>query len=99
MRVKVSRRAWRAARSAGWGSWAASQFFSVCWKRSTLPWVWGVRLAVLLGDPAAAQLVLQAVAAALAARQPVVNTIPLSVRVEAGGPQAVMAARKAARTT
>jgi len=40
----------------------------VCWKRSTLPWVWGVvRLAVLLGDAEAAQFVLEGVAAALAA--------------------------------
>ena len=23
------------------GRWAASHFFSVSWKRSTLPWVWG----------------------------------------------------------
>jgi hypothetical protein len=26
---------------AGWAAWARSQLFIVCWKRSTLPWVWG----------------------------------------------------------
>lgn len=25
----------------GWAGWARSHFFMVCWKRSTLPWVWG----------------------------------------------------------
>ena len=49
---------------------ARSQFFMVCWKRSALPWGLGVvRLAVLLLDAEAAQLVLQGVAAALAAGQ------------------------------
>jgi hypothetical protein len=58
-----------------------------------------VRLAVLLGDPEAAQFVLEAVAAALATGQPVVNTIPLSVNVAAGGPCSRTAARKVASTT
>jgi len=50
---------------AGWRGWAASHFLRVCQNRSILPWVWGVAgLAVLLPDFQAAQLVLQAVAAA-----------------------------------
>jgi hypothetical protein len=37
----VSGRAWSWARSVGWAGWARSHFFSVCWNRSALPWVWG----------------------------------------------------------
>ena len=66
--VKASSRACSSARVAGWGGWAASQFFRVCWNRSTLPWVWGwFGLPFFCRDAQAAQLVLQAVAAALAA--------------------------------
>jgi hypothetical protein len=31
----------RSLMAGGWPGWARSQFFIVCWKRSTLPWVWG----------------------------------------------------------
>ena len=59
-----------------------------------------VRLAVLLGDAQAAQLVLEPVAAALAAPDSrVVKTMPLSVRVEAGTPCFAQVARKVARVT
>jgi hypothetical protein len=53
--VKASAWVWSWVRSAGWGCWAASHFFRVCWKRPALPWVWGVvGLPVLLLDAAAA---------------------------------------------
>ena len=57
-----------------------------------------VRLAVLLGDPEAAQLVLQGVAAALAAGQAGGEDLPLSVKVEAGMPCWAQAERKASST-
>ena len=57
-----------------------------------------VRAAVFLRDVAAAQLGLQSVAAAAAAGKARVNTIPLSVNVEAGTPKRATAARKRSRT-
>ncbi|WP_431916338.1 hypothetical protein [Nonomuraea jabiensis] len=81
---------------AGWAGWARSQFFIVCWKRSTLPQV--VVGGVLLSHVQAAQFVFEGVAAAAAAARRVAKTMPLSVTVEAGTPWAATAWRKASRT-
>ena len=80
--------------------WAASQFLRVCWNRSTLPQVVG-----WLGAEFFCATCRRRSSASRALRPPlpparrVVNTIPLSVRVEAGVPWAATAARNAARTT
>jgi hypothetical protein len=52
----------------GWSGWARSQFFRVCWKRSTLPQVvgWPGR-EFFSRDAEPAQLVLEAAASAAAA--------------------------------
>lgn len=39
--MKASIKACSAVRVVGWWGWAASQFFIVCWKRSTFPQVVG----------------------------------------------------------
>jgi hypothetical protein len=69
-----------------------SHFFIVCWKRSTFALGLGVvRLAVLLGDPEAAQFVLEGVAAAPAAGQ--AGGEDHAVTGEGGGRDAVPGAR------
>jgi hypothetical protein len=83
----------------GWAGWARSQFFRVCWNRSTFPCVWG-----WFGFPFFWVMPRRRSSASRALRPPrppanrVVNTSPLSVKVEAGAPWAATAARNAART-
>ena len=83
----MASRAWSWARVAGWAGWAASQFFRVCWNRSTLPWVCG-----WLGRPFFCLIPRRRSSVSRPLRPPwppdrrVVKTIPLSVSVEAGSP-------------
>ena len=72
---------------AGWGSWAASQFFRVCWNLSTLPWVWGwLGLPFFWVMPRCRSSCSKPLRPPLPPDSRVVNTMPLSVRVEAGAP-------------
>ncbi|MFC5833628.1 hypothetical protein [Nonomuraea insulae] len=79
--------------------WARSQFFMVCWKRSTLPQVVG-----WLGVEFFCRTCRRRSSCSKALRPPrppasrVVNTMPLSVSVEAGTPCAATAWRKVLRT-
>ncbi len=82
----------------GWSGWARSHFFMVCWNRSTLPQVVGwLGREFFWMTPRSPELVLEAVAAAVPPwrqRERVVNTMPLSVSVEAGIPCWAAALRK-----
>ena len=78
------------------GGWARSHFFRVCWKRSTLPWVWG-----WLGRPffwSMPRMTSSRSKSLGPCRNRVVKTKPLSVNVDAGMPWASIAARNAATT-
>jgi hypothetical protein len=72
----------------------------VCWKRSTLPQVVGwLGLACFCATCRRCSSASRALRPPLPPARRVVNTIPLSVRVDAGVPWAATAARNAARTT
>jgi hypothetical protein len=81
---------------AGLVGWAASHLLRVCWKRSTLPQVVG-----LFGRLFFCSTWWPRSSASKASRPPakrVVNTIALSVSVEAGVPKRATAARKRSPT-
>jgi hypothetical protein len=84
---------------AGCRGWARSQFFIVCWNRSTFPGVWG-----WFGLPFFCLTLRLRSSCSRPLRPPrppdsrVVKTIPLSVKVAAGTPCCWQAARKASKT-
>ena len=83
----------------GWWGWAASHFLRVCWKRSTLPQVVGwLGLAFFCATCRRRSSASRALRPPLPPAKRVVNTIPLSVNVEAGAPKRATAARKRPRT-
>jgi hypothetical protein len=70
----------------GWTGWAASHFLRVCWKRSTLPQVVGwLGLAFFCATCRCRSSASRALRPPRPPARRVVNTIPLSVRVDAGG--------------
>ena len=85
---------------AGWWGWARSQFFIVCWNRSTLPWVWGwFGLPFFWVMPRRRSSCSRSLRPPLPPDRRVVKTMPLSVKVEAGTPCAAQAARKVSSTS
>ncbi len=98
-----SMRAWSWARVAGCSDWAARHFFMVCWNRSTLPQVLGwLGREFFWTTPrrlsSASKLLRPRVPCRLPPDRRVVNTMPLSVSVEAGIPWVAMALRNSAST-
>ncbi len=97
--AKASSRAWSWPTVGGCAGWARSQFFIVCWNRSTLPQVVG-----WFGREFFWMTCSRRSSASKALRPPlpparrVVKTMPLSVSVAAGTPCAATAARKVAST-
>jgi hypothetical protein len=83
----------------GWVGWARSHFFIVCWKRSTLPWVWGCQGRPFFWSmPRRRSSVSRWLRPPLPPASRVVKTIPLSVRVEAGIPCSATVSRNAVST-
>jgi hypothetical protein len=97
--VNASSRACSSATVAGWMGWAASHFLGVCWKRSTLPQVVGwLGRAFFWATPRRRSSASRALRPPLPPDRRVVNTISLSVSVDAGVRWPVAAVRNAART-
>jgi hypothetical protein len=83
--VNWSSRACRSVMVAGWLGWARSQCFIVCWNRSTLPQVVGwLGLAFCCATCRRGSSAWRALRPPLPPARRVVNTIALSVRVDAG---------------
>src|ERR687892_50061 len=97
--TKASISSWSSAIVAGWSGWERSHFFMVCWKRSALPQVVGwLGRELCWITPRRRSSASSSLRPPLPPENRVVNTIVLSVSVEAGIPCVATASRKVAST-